>query len=93
MGDYRFPSDSNGKIFMYLQRIGQCSGGNNLSADRYPIDHDKYNKQLFQVAVCVFKLSLIGDFFLTQIGENRLTLNWSISPDPNISMSFPLVMN
>ena len=30
-GEYRFPANSHGKTGFYLQRIGQCSGGNNLT--------------------------------------------------------------
>ena len=46
-GDYRFSADSHGKILLYLQRIGQCSGGSNLSADRYPIDHGNFTDSYF----------------------------------------------
>lgn len=82
-GDNRFSADSYGRISLYLQRIGQCSGGSNLSADRYPIDRDDFTNSYFQVAVCVFN-PVFYDFSLFPVPPD-LRASYS---DQDISQDF-----
>ena len=41
----------------------------------------------------MYLIAKIGDSFLTEIGEYRLTLQWLILPDPNIDIILLLMLS